>query len=481
MGKTYLIVILVFIFFITSNIAATSEDKYDIWLKKEVDLIITKVEKEEFKKLETPDEKEYFIKLFWARRDPTPQTERNEFKEEYYRRLDYIQGAFLYGYKRGLETDEGKVYLFFGKPKVFPQKDIEVWIYPSQPWMKLPKPTFSVVFHRVDVGPIDLDANNPAYSGVDMVGYALDRQQTDNRVMQAFYAYPNQILLNPDMKKLPEYEAILSFLPDSFEGKLIDQVESSQEDITQIPLEMKALSVKAENQSSYLTLLLEISPGAKSKFLGKKTIFFGRIESDSYSQDFRVEKDLVEERESLISQVGLPIIPGEYKLFYGFYSKDKKFQALRLEKITIPSYWDNELAISSILASPQVTDSLATKPTDEYNVFRLGRYLLYPFFSQEYTKQDILNVFYYIYNPTLDADQKCFLHIEFELKKGEKIFKLNPQKRQQKMNFGDAILDGTQFPLSVLPELGKYELIVKVTDEVSQTTATQSLKFTLLK
>lgn len=107
----------------------------------------------------------------------------------------------------------------------------------------------------------------------------------------------------------------------------------------------------------------------------------------------------------------------------------------------------------------------------------MGRYSLQPSFGQEYTKSDSMNVFYYIYNMAVDTDQNCSLLIEFELQKGEKKYKLNPQRRTQKVDESAALLEGTQIPLAALPELGEYELTVIVTDEITKKTTSQKLKF----
>ena len=83
---------------VTPCLSAAKKDKYEKWLKDEVDLLITKAEREEFKNLKKEKDKEAFVKLFWAKRDPTPLTEKNEFKDEYYTRLDTVKKAYLYGY-----------------------------------------------------------------------------------------------------------------------------------------------------------------------------------------------------------------------------------------------------------------------------------------------------------------------------------------------------------------------------------------------
>ena len=45
-------------------------DKYENWLKEEIKLLITSEEESAFKKLKTDEEKDKFIALFWAKRDP---------------------------------------------------------------------------------------------------------------------------------------------------------------------------------------------------------------------------------------------------------------------------------------------------------------------------------------------------------------------------------------------------------------------------
>jgi len=474
------ILIVASIFLIFLNLSAKKKDKFEKWLD-DVNYIITDAEKAEFKKLKKDKDKEFFIKLFWAKRDPTPLTEKNELKEEFYRRLEYVNKAFIYGYNRGSGTDMGKVWLYFGQPaRVFRENPrVVIWVYPTQPWMNIPKGTFSFVFTAVKVDRVlrEEDRTKDLVSSMDRDGYVLNVQQTDSRSIEAFYAYPKVILFHPDLKELPEYRKVISFSPESFEGKLIEQVKSMEEDIIQIPFEKKALFTKARNNSSYLTFLVKIDPGENRKAVQKKAIFFGRIESDSYSYDFRTEKALREENNYLISPVGFPVMPGSYRLFLGFSTQDGKTYSMKMDQIEVPDFWSQELALSSLLASHQVNEEKPSSEKGEFDVFSLGRYSLQPSFGQEYTKSGSLNIFYHIYNVAVDTDQNCSLLIEFELQKGEKRYNLNPQRRQRKVDETAALLEGTQIPLAALPELGEYELTVRVTDEIAEKTASQKLKF----
>jgi GWxTD domain-containing protein len=480
MNKKNVMFVFALVCFLVINVSAKKIDTSKKWIN-EVNLIITDAEKAEFKKLKKDKEKKFFIKLFWAKRDPTPLTEKNEFKEEFYSRLAYVNKAFIYGYNRGTGTDMGNVWLYFGQPaRVFRQNPRAViWVYPSQPWMDIPKDTFNFVFTAVESKSVNReeDRTRDMVSSMDSDGYVLDVQQTDSRSISAFYAYSKVIILHPDLKELPEYRKVISFSPESFEGKLIEQVKSTQEDIVQIPFEKKVLFTKAGNNSSYLTFLVKIDPGEDRKAVQKKTIFFGRIESDSYSYDFRTKKALVEENDYLISPVGLPVMPGSYRLFLGFSTPDGKTYSLKMDQIEVPDFWSQELALSSLLASSQVREEKLSSKKGEFDVFSLGRYSLQPSFGQEYTKSDSMNVFYHIYNVAADTDQNCSLFIEFEVQQGEKKYKLNPQRITRKVDESAVLLEGTQIPLAALPELGEYELTVMVTDEISKKTASQKLKF----
>jgi len=73
---------------------------------------------------------------FWNALDPTPNTQRNEAFEEYYRRIEYANSRFK-SYQPGWQTDMGMVYIIFGSPASVdkrqdyynPSRVYERWIY----------------------------------------------------------------------------------------------------------------------------------------------------------------------------------------------------------------------------------------------------------------------------------------------------------------------------------------------------------------
>src|SRR6476659_1522145 len=89
------------------------ETPYRKWLNEDVAYIITDEERTTFKRLSTDEEREQFIEGFWLRRDPTPDSIENEFKEEHYRRIAYANEHYASGIP-GWKTDRGRMYIMWG-------------------------------------------------------------------------------------------------------------------------------------------------------------------------------------------------------------------------------------------------------------------------------------------------------------------------------------------------------------------------------
>ncbi len=110
------------------------------WLNEDVVYIISPEEKAAFESLATDDERQHFIEQFWQRRDPTPGTPENEFKEEHYRRIAYANKRWTAS-KPGWQTDRGRIYIQYGPPD-----EIE-----SQPTgnNKIPSPYEEWFYHHI--------------------------------------------------------------------------------------------------------------------------------------------------------------------------------------------------------------------------------------------------------------------------------------------------------------------------------------------
>lgn len=98
-----------------NKLAKELESPFHIWETVDVAYIITDAERKALHDLSNDDERQSFVEEFWLRRDPTPDTEENEYKEEHYRRIAYANERFASGVP-GWKTDRGMVYIKCGPP-----------------------------------------------------------------------------------------------------------------------------------------------------------------------------------------------------------------------------------------------------------------------------------------------------------------------------------------------------------------------------
>jgi GWxTD domain-containing protein len=143
-----------------------------------VRFIITNAERKVLLRL-PESEREAFIQEFWAKRDPDPYTEENEFKIEYFARIESANRMFRGEGTPGWLTDRGRVYILFGPPfsrKYYPtevlggiQRAREVWYYGN----------FPVIFvDEKSNGVFRLLSTNLAHLGE--INYALRKSRKDH-------------------------------------------------------------------------------------------------------------------------------------------------------------------------------------------------------------------------------------------------------------------------------------------------------------
>jgi GWxTD domain-containing protein len=101
---------------VSMSAVADVSPKLADWAEGPVRHLMTKEEVKKWKTLRSDDEAQAFIDLFWARRDPTPNTPRNEFREDFEARVDFADRNFGTGNVRGALSDQGKVFILFGPP-----------------------------------------------------------------------------------------------------------------------------------------------------------------------------------------------------------------------------------------------------------------------------------------------------------------------------------------------------------------------------
>ncbi|MBN1620262.1 GWxTD domain-containing protein [candidate division WOR-3 bacterium] len=104
-------------------------------IEKMIEELVFAVPPEEYRSLRTRNiqRKNEFLNDFWASKDPTPSTERNEVMETYYRRISFAEERFVEGVK-GWRTDRGRVYVLLGLPDEIEDYSFQMDREPYQVW-----------------------------------------------------------------------------------------------------------------------------------------------------------------------------------------------------------------------------------------------------------------------------------------------------------------------------------------------------------
>ena len=125
------------------SVSALSQDtsrvplgpEYRKWLTEDVHWIIRSQERQSFLNLTSDRARDQFVASFWERRNPSPGSQENAFKEEHYRRLAFANEHFAAGIP-GWKTDRGRIYIIYGPPDSIAahplastESALEVWFY----------------------------------------------------------------------------------------------------------------------------------------------------------------------------------------------------------------------------------------------------------------------------------------------------------------------------------------------------------------
>lgn len=96
---------------------------------------ITSEERRAFLAL-APEAREPFIEDFWKRRDPSPGTPENEYKTEYYARIERSNRLFSGGGSPGWLQDRGRVYITLGPPdnRITYPRGVTFYGLPTEIW-----------------------------------------------------------------------------------------------------------------------------------------------------------------------------------------------------------------------------------------------------------------------------------------------------------------------------------------------------------
>jgi GWxTD domain-containing protein len=125
--------------FETSPYATMSEEEVDRGIEH-IHMIATDRERQRIKSIEDLDEQRRFLMEFWRTRDPNPNTPHNEYREEFYGRLQYANQRYTTSLREGWKTDRGRIIIKYGTPsQIDPHlydrdsKPHEIWEFSNIP------------------------------------------------------------------------------------------------------------------------------------------------------------------------------------------------------------------------------------------------------------------------------------------------------------------------------------------------------------
>jgi GWxTD domain-containing protein len=453
---------LLFINFSSPYLSAQKE-KYKRWLNEEVYWIITKEEESAFKKLTTDQERDKFIALFWAKRDPNPLDEKNEFKKAFYSRLDYVNLKYTRGQDMGWKTDIGKILIFFGLPKER-RANPETWTYKAQPWMRINE-DFQVVF--------DISEDEGQEVDQKKARFVLNERLTSKVALDAMSNYAQRTIFNPQLTEVPKYAKKFVLEPESFEGKIIEKMTIEIQEHMDIPFEHSFNFTKAERGSTRISLVCFLDP--KEAAL-EKAILFGRAQAeDGTFEDFQ-KKIKVEKSDNYIF-TEFPVMPRKYELYFGLKDENSERYSVMKQELDVPNFWTDQLNLGNIILTDKV--EMITPGSREACAFNFGQYYAIPKKGNVYKKSDTLNILYQIYNAKIE-NKKVKLLQEIFIQKEQKKYKLPGSVFEREVPQGQVIVSGFPIPLSPI-EPGEFDLIIKITDQLNNNVVEKTSKIVVVE
>ena len=479
------------------------ETVYKKWLDEDVRYIITDEEKSAFKQLSNAEERDNFIEAFWARRDPTPDTVENEFKEEHYSRIAYSNEHFAAGIP-GWKTDRGRMYIMYGKPdeidshpsggtyeRPMEEGGGETSTYPFETWRYryLEGIGQEIIIEFVDtcmcgdyhmtIDRSEKDAlKNVPGAGLtlyEQMGLASKADRFTNSGLEQLGAGPfNQNLQSKQFDRLEEFAKLNR--PPAIKFKDLDEVVTSKVRYNLLPFDVRADFVRVTSDTVLVPVTLQIrkrnvtyvnKDGVERGTLniyGRVTTLTGRI-----AQTFEDTVQDVQPAELLpklldnasIYWKALPLRPGRYR----FDIDDKGLTNSTLiladvmEKVPSKSVGAGNFVIGTTKVRPRL-DSADGTPA-------------------KFNRNQKLNFWMQVYNLGInDQSKKSSAQIEYDIVNSatKKAVVHAVETTDQLGNAGDQITLEKSMSLASL-EPGAYELTIKVNDNISKQSIAPTAKF----
>ena len=501
---------------------------YKRWMDEDVNYIITDEERKAFKALKTDEERDQFIEQFWLRRDPDPDTPENEYKDQYFERIQYANEKFASGIP-GWKTDRGRIYITFGKPDEIDSHPAggsydrpsyegggNTTTYPFETWWYR---------HIEGIGSdIEIEFVDPSGSGEYRIARSPDEKDALLHIPGAGLTLAESLGLSDKASRITgggiggyggnqvfggrakdqpfERLQLLADLQRAPATKFPDL--KVRADLPEIASDILPFSVRTDffrlgNETVATSITIQFDHGdlafknqggvysANVNLYAQLTSLSGRragsfedtIQTARYGED----QLQVAQSQRSVYQKTLGLQPGRYKIDVVSRDITSGKTGILHHSFEVPRYQEKQLATSTIILAASV------EPLDNRNVpagqFIIGRYKVKPYVSGIYKPGQNLALFLQVYDAEMDqATLQPALKVEYIVSKGGQEILHIVEDGKTKMGIVD--LKGLQLVLArsipiqdKLAEPGTYTITAKITDLVSQKVVTPTAQYTV--
>ena len=500
---------------------------YKKWLNEDVVWIITDQERAAFKQLSNDEERDNFIEAFWQRRDPTPDTEENEYKEEHYRRIAYSNEHFAAGIP-GWKTDRGRIYIMYGAAdevdshpsggsyeRPIEEGGGETSTFPFEQWRYryLEGIGQEVIIEFVDtcmcgdyhmtIDRSEKDAlkytPNAGLTLYEQMGMASKASRFSSGGLEQLGAGPmSSDLQTKEFDRLEQFAKLQAPPPVKF--KDLEEIVNTKLITNLMPFDVRSDYVKVTGDTVLVPITIQmkyrditfankdgVQRGTVNIF-GRVTTLTGRVVQtfeDTAQVDVPAELLPRTAENSSVYWKALPLRPGRYKIEIAVKDVNGDRKGLWSRGIVVPEYSDDKLSTSSLIVADQM-EAVPTKDVSTGN-FVIGVTKVRPRVAPADGKPALfkrdrdqkVNFWMQVYNLGVDEKtHKPSATFEFDI-----VNIATNKPIVQKMESTDTMGNvGEQVTLqksiaSANLQPGVYRIEIKVNDKVSKQTVDPSATF----
>ena len=492
---------------------------YKNWINKDVEYIITSEEKKAYKALKTDEERENFIENFWRRRDPDPDTEENEYREEFYERIAYANEHFASGIP-GYKTDRGRIYITFGKPDsveshpsggAYDRPSYEgggsTTTYPFETWfyrhldnvgegveIEFVDPTGTGEY-RIARSPNEKDAlatvpgaglttaeslglSNKGDRSGGGSGYGNNYQREQDSPFRRMEIIAN--LQRPPQVKFSDLQSSLTDTgvidnnPLDFDMRVDFFRQSDDRVITAFTVQTENKELSFESVGGLQTARMNIF-GRIMAVSGKRSgIFEDSVTTNATTAELVEAKD-----KKSIYQKAVALTPGTYKVDVVVRDVVTGNRGIRSIGFTVPRYEESKLATSTLILASTLR---STTEKDIGGSFVIGSAKVIPNLAGVYKKGQDVGVYMQVYNTGIDQTTlRPAVDVEYLLTKDGKEYLRQKEDWEGLSDSGQRLTLARMISTAQLP-IGEYELKVKIKDRVKNNQMLEpSAKFTVVQ